>query len=140
MKEAFFNIGSQNFYFIRIVGSLAIIIGFALLINSVINAADSWRALKDYPACMSSINSDAFEYSQMRINYCQDSFYNLTGVQLQTNSPLGNSQRVQVLLNSIIKIFFGIAVIFFGIWLYRPFPTFAKVQQWPHKVQAHRRK
>ncbi|MDD5163967.1 MAG: hypothetical protein PHD95_07240, partial [Candidatus ainarchaeum sp.] len=130
----------QNFYFIRIVGSLAIIIGFALLINSVINAADSWRALKDYPTCMNSINADLPEYSQMRLSYCQDSFYNLTGVQLQTNSPLGNSQRVQVLLNSIIKIFFGIAVIFFGIWLYRPFPTVARVQQWPHKVQVHRKR
>ncbi len=140
MRDAFFNVGSQNFYFIRIVGSLAIIIGFAILINSVINASDSWRTLKDYPVCMNSINADLPEYSQMRLTYCQQSFYNLTGVQLQTNSPLGNSQRVQVLLNSIIKICLGIAVIFFGIWLYKPFPKAVKVQQWPHKLQAQHKK
>jgi len=140
VREAFFNVGSQNFYFVRIIGSLAVIIGFALLINAVINTSDSWKAMKDYPNCMESINPDLPEYSQARLAYCQDALYNMTGVQLQTESPIGNAQKVQVLLNSIIKIFFGLGVIFFGVLLYRPFPMAMKVQQWPHHPKAHHKK
>jgi len=131
LRGPFFTVGSQAFFLWRLIGALAIIIGFAMLIGAVFTASDGWKALKYYPNCIEGLDPAYPEYSQLKVQSCQDSFQNITGVQLplQNTNQITNTLKAEVLLNSIIKICFSVAVILFGIILYRPFPLAKKASQ-----------
>ncbi|HLD58778.1 MAG TPA: hypothetical protein VI977_04025 [archaeon] len=123
----------------RLIGALVIIVGFALLSGAVLNSSDSWRAVNDYSGCVASLSADAPDYSQLRLTYCQQSIYNITGVQMLAQ-PLTKSFQAQVLLTAVVKIFASIAIIFLGVWLYRPFSRMRAMHAQAHAEQRHHRK
>lgn len=115
MRHIFFlRVGSKNLHLLKLIGAFLLFAALLMFFKSGAVMFNSWDALKEYPACLGGVQSQAdFESCRLTLYYNAGVFPSLSQAELTSR------QIWSAFLGPIAEVFFWAAAFIFGIILYK---------------------
>ena len=125
-----FKFGGPDPHLPRLIGAFLLFAALLMFLQAGAMMFDSWDSLKQYPNCISKIELEQTELTQMQKVECKEALYDATGVVLRGDQEKISTRQFWIaLLGPIANLFFWAIVFIFGFMIYRTGTVVIPIEQ-----------